>query len=319
MALLGEAGLESYYVLVHSRRGVVRAPAPSVRSFNHVILAVRLPEEAEEPTLYAQQAHPRLGRLLFFDPTDTHTPFGYLPAMLQGSQGLLVGAEGGELVELPLLGPTVNRLLRSGEFVVTPGGALEGAVQEMRWGAPAIEQRWELLQATEPERVKVVEKFLSRHLGGFVLQGMGLENLENAASTLVLRYRFKTEQYAKPAGELLLLRPRVVGLKGSGLMEVGERKHPVEFDTARSETDVFEIALPEGYEVDELPPAVEVATEFAEYRSRVEAEGTRLRYQRDLVVKQVWIPAEKLEELKTFLRRVAADERNQVVLRRRKE
>ncbi len=135
-AMFREIGIESYYVLVHNRRGVVRPDFPSALSFNHVILALRLPRDVEATTLYSKVKHRRLGRLLFFDPTDALTPLRYLPPTLQANYGLLVTEDGGELLELPLLLPTANRLLRVAKLELSPEGTIGGAVQEVRWGAP---------------------------------------------------------------------------------------------------------------------------------------------------------------------------------------
>ena len=40
---------------------------------------------------------PKLGNVLFFDPTQTLVPFGRLPGALQANYGMLVTPEGGEL------------------------------------------------------------------------------------------------------------------------------------------------------------------------------------------------------------------------------
>jgi hypothetical protein len=41
------------------------------------------------------------GRLLFFDPTDRHIPFGRLPSRDFGIQALIVADENGQLVRMP--------------------------------------------------------------------------------------------------------------------------------------------------------------------------------------------------------------------------
>ena len=43
--MLCEAGIESYYVLIHSERGFVAPEYPTALTFNHVILAIRLPQD----------------------------------------------------------------------------------------------------------------------------------------------------------------------------------------------------------------------------------------------------------------------------------
>jgi len=64
--------------------------------FNHVILAIKLPDGAAMARYEAVFEDPRLGRLLIFEPTDEKTPIGHLQSDLQGNYSLLVTPDGGE-------------------------------------------------------------------------------------------------------------------------------------------------------------------------------------------------------------------------------
>ena len=313
--MLAEMGIESHYVLVNSRRGVVAPEAPTVQSFDHAILALRLPPEVPSSNLYSSREDEQLGRLLFFDPTDVMTPLGYLPANLQASRGLVVTEEGGSLVELPLMAPVLNRFLRQGKFALSATGDLSGSVQEIRFGAPAVMVRGALLAEPVGERTKVLEGILAGDLGGFQLQGSGAENVEEYDKPLLMGYRLLADQYAKKVGNLLLVRPRVLGRKAMDLGGEKERKYPVEFISTSTETDIVEIALPPGYIVDELPPPVVAITDFAEYRSEVDVQDGVLRYRRDFVIKDVQVSTERWQELKEFNRQIAVDERSLAVLK----
>ncbi len=315
-SMLREIGVDSYYVLVHTSRGVVAPNFPSALSFNHAILAIQLPDDVPTTNLYSIAEHNELGRLLFFDPTNPLTPLGYLPATEQANYGLLVAEDGGELLELPLLLPGSNRLLRTGRFVLRQNGDLAGEVKEIRWGAPAASRRGILLRARAPERRQVLEDFLANSLGDFSLLKSLLENLEESDQNLVSQYSFVARSYAKQVGDLLLVRPRVLGQKSSTLLEEEERKFPVEFAATSLQTDLFEITFPAGYHVEDLPVPVQVDYGFAEYRSTVEVEGNVLRYRRYFRINEVLVPRERLDELKEFYRRIAADELNSAVLRR---
>jgi transglutaminase-like putative cysteine protease len=314
--MLREAGIESYYVLTHSSRGIVARNFPSMLNFNHAIVAIRLPGDVDTTSLYAAQPHPQLGRLLFFDPTNSLVPLGYLPWRLQANYGLLVTEGGGELLELPLLPPAVNRLLRAAKLELSPTGTISGSVQEIRWGVPAVELRATLRDAPEAERTKILERFLGDFLGSLVFQGFEAENLESNEPTLILRYRFSARDYAKAAGDLLLVRPRVLGEKQLDLFGEKPRKYPVEFENASVESDRFEITVPAGYAVEEVPPPVEADCGAAAYRSKVEVSANVLRYNRLYTIKSVTVPTDRLDELKKFFHQIAADERNSAVLKR---
>ncbi|MBI3663346.1 MAG: DUF3857 and transglutaminase domain-containing protein [Acidobacteria bacterium] len=314
--MLKEIGIASNYVLINTTRGVTAPSFPSMLNFNHVILAIHVPPDVPTANLYATREHPDLGKLLFFDPTDDMTPLGYLPPSLQMNYGLLVTDSGGDLLELPLLAPPTNRLLRVGKLTLSPTGAIIASVKEIRWGTHAINRRETLLRAQGAERQKVMENFLCQFLGGFRLRKAEVENLGKYDESLVLNYEFDSENYAKTAGNLLLLRPRVLGQKSDDVMERKARKLPVEFSNASFESDIYEFVLPAGFRADELPPPVEVDVGFAEYRSRIEVEGNILRYKREYKVKDVRVPTARLEDLKKLNRVIAADERNAAVLAR---
>ena len=122
--------------------------------------------------------------------------------------------------------------------------------------------------------------------------------------------------YAKLAGNLLLVRPRVLGSKSSGVLETKEpRKFPLEFEGPSRDTDTFDITLPQGYEVDELPPPTDADYSFGSYHSKTEASGQTLHYTRALEIKELSVPVGKMEELRKFYRMIAADERNTAVLK----
>src|SRR5690349_12678225 len=49
--MLSDIGVESYYVLINTSRGVVMPEFPSPRFFNHAIVAIRIPGEAQPDVL----------------------------------------------------------------------------------------------------------------------------------------------------------------------------------------------------------------------------------------------------------------------------
>jgi hypothetical protein len=138
----------------------------------------------------------------------------------------------------------------------------------------------------------------------------------SAPCTLQNQWSFVAVEYAKAAGNLLLVRPRVVGEESSGILENKEpRRYPVEFWGMRHDVDVFEIALPPGYQVDELPPPTDVEYTFGSYHSKTIADGNLLRYARTLEIKQLTVPLDQMDDLKKFYRAIASDERNTAVLK----
>lgn len=318
-AMLHEIGIESYYMAIDDRRGVIHPDYPSIY-MNHMILAIRLPDGVPDSDLYAVVNDPKLGKLLIFDPTNEHVPLGYLPWYLQHSYGLVMAVDGGHLIALPLLPPATNRLLRTAQFSLTPAGDLTGQVHELESGGPAEQERAEFLGTQPGKRAEIFDHFLGNSLNNFTLTSASLGNLDKYDENFTLDYKFVSPGYANAAGDLLFLRPRVVGDKYTGTLrlfaEHKPRKYPIQFEEATRQDDIFDITLPAGYVVDGLPKPVQVDCDYASYKSETKVADGVLHYKRTFEIKDVMVPTENLLAVRDFLQQVAADQQSSVVLRR---
>jgi hypothetical protein len=317
-AMLADAGIDSYYVIINATRGAVEASTPpAIEDFNHAILAIKIPEGVPDSAVPAFIVHPKLGRILFFDPTDTMTPFGYLRGDLQSNYGMLVGPDGGELVHLPQLAPSKGGIQRTATLTLDPQGTLTGDFHETRTGDSARRQRYALREVTKSEdRIKPIESVVGESLTSFAFTKATLFNVDDTSQPFGYNYSLIAHNYAKPAGNLLLVRPRVVGEYASGVLERKEpRKYPIEMESPAQYTDAFDIVLPAGYEVDDLPPPVDLEKPFASYHSKTEVKGNTLHYSRTYEVKQLTIPMDQMDDLRKFYRIVAGDERSTAVLK----
>jgi hypothetical protein len=317
ISMLREIGVDSYDVRINVRRGSVTPDTPAHLAFNHSITAIKLPEGLSDPSLIATMKHPKLGTLLFFDPTNDKTPFGQIPGYLQANYGLMATPSGGELVELPQQPATMNGIRRAGKLTLTVFGDLQGDVQEIRMGDRAAGGREAFAKATkESDRIQPVEQLLADSLSIFRLGKATVSNLKETNSPFVWDYSFQADKYAKSAGNLLLVRPRVLGRKSWGLLETSEpRRYAIEFEGPEQDTDHFEITLPPGYVVDDLPPAVDADFPFASYHAKTEVVGNVLRYHRTYEVKELSVPVSEAAQFKKFYRIIASDERNNAVLK----
>jgi hypothetical protein len=317
LAMLRLAGVESHLVLVNTRRGEVTPEHPFV-NFNHAILAIKLPAASAEG-LYATTEVPGLGRLLFFDPTDETMEFGNLPGSEQSNHGLVVTEKGGVLVKMPMVAPEQNRLERFATLTVSSTGALAGQVREVYTGSEAAQRRAQFLRLDTAQRKKRLETFLSMFVPSSDITEFDVKDLDQPNKPFTLTYSFSARNYAKPVGNLLLVRPRVLGAKGEDAFEdqhKRERRYPVEFDNLTLQTDHIEITLPAGYVPDEVPEPLSIDPGPVSYLSKVEVKDNILRYDREYRVKEVYIGSDRLQELKKFYRQLAGEEQNAVVLKK---
>lgn len=316
-AMLGEIGVQSYYVLINTARGNITPESPPNLGFNHQILAIQLPVSQSVPEWRAVLHHPSLGTLVFFDPTNELTPLGYLAGALQANVGMLITPDGGELITLPQLQSDSSSISRSGRLALDRAGALRGEIREVRIGDAATDERMRMRNLPRnTDRVGPLEGELGKSLANYQIVRASIGGLSALDQPVEWRYTLEVEQYAKLAGELLLVRPRVLGAMSSDLLETRElRENPIELSGPKVDSDTYEISLPDGYEIDELPPPVNVDYEFAVYHSQTVVVGRTLRYTRTLEIRQLTVPVSRSGDLKIFNRLIWNDERRTAVLR----
>jgi hypothetical protein len=251
-----------------------------------------------------------------FDPTDSLTPFGTLSGPLQANYGLLVTPAGGELVELPQLPGEANALHRTAQLTLDASGNLTGDITES-WSGDRANRERALLETArvDTDRIRAVEGRMGQSLASFQIMKASVGNLHDSNRPLEWHYTIEVARYAKASGELLLVRPRVLGSEAGARLGGNQRRYPIEFDVPLHDTDELDIALPTGYTVDDLPPPVNADLGFAAYRSKCEVTGNTLRYTRSFEIKELSIPPERAGELRELYRTIEQDERASAVLK----
>ena len=326
ISMLQVAGIHAYYVAVDHRRGVVRCRIDLSRSGvvdpdepsllgDHMITAIEVPDGVQDPRLMAIVKGKDGKRYLIFDPTNERTPVGNLPNYLQGGYGILAAGASSQIVALPVLPPGANPNEREGSFTLTPDGTLSGSVQTIRSGSGGGELRNNLKGSDEKERREKLEADIAHDVPGVVLNSFQFLQPAALDKPIEVDYKLTAGQYAHTAGPLLLVRPRVVG---SDVLPFDDKPRtvPINLDATGRWHDSFDIALPAGYVVDETPDPIDVDVDFATYHSTVTAKDNKLHYDRDYVVRQVQIPADKAVAFRKLESAILTDEKGTAVLKK---
>ncbi|MGW8180352.1 MAG: hypothetical protein ACWGQW_16570, partial [bacterium] len=303
---------EAYPVLISAQREKIVEELPSPLFFDHLIAAV--PLKQEEKVGPAVLDHPELGKLLFLDVTDRQTPFGELPSLLQGVQGMLIRNGTCHLVETPIAAPSYNRILRTGKFQALSNGMLQGRVNEMYRGMLARQERTAFLEMPHDQWIPILERFLGQYLPGVAIGEARAGEIETSGM-LSASYSFAAPYACQKHGHLLLLRPCILGSKVREWSLKKDRKYPFQFDFLRVTSDIFEFVLPEGVVVEALPEPLELDLPFATYNSSIFQDGEKLKYLRKLEIKELEVRPENVAQLHEFYQAVYRDECNMVLLR----
>jgi hypothetical protein len=314
ISMLGAVGIQAHYVMVDDRRGVVDPDAPSFYG-NHMITAIEVPSDLNDPRLMAIAKGKDGKRYLIFDPTNERVPVGNMPNYEQGSYGLLSAGDTSQLLALPVLPPDANGMEETGAFTLNPDGSLTGNVNLASVGPEGADLRLDLKYSDEKERRAGVERMVARDLPGVTLDSLDFVQPSDLEKPLEIHLKVTVPQYAHNAGPLLLVRPRVVG-DDAIPFDDRPRIFPINLDATGHWHDSFDITLPAGYVIDDLPDPVSIATDFGSYHSTVTAKGNVLHFDRELVVKEVELPADKAAEFRKFESTILFDEKSAAVLKK---
>jgi hypothetical protein len=252
---------------------------------------------------------------LIFDPTWERTPFGQLEDNLQGSYGVLMEGNESQVIQLPVMDPTLNTIRRSGSFALSADGTLKGSVTDLRFGDLAENRRRIFSTEDDTKQKEYMDRVIARDFTAASMTGLKVENVDALNKDLTTTFDLQASHFASFAGPLLMVRPRVLG---SYELEVDHKVRHVTINLKQTMqgTDEFDIELPEGYVVDELPDPVKVDVGFASYVSSTEVHGRVLHYSRTYTVRQVTVPAAKYAEVQQLAGAIAADEDSQAILKR---
>lgn len=315
ISMLQVAGIHAFYVHVDSRRGAVDPEAPSSIYGNHMITAIELPADLQDPRLKAVVKAKDGKRYLIFDPTDERTPVGNLPSEEQGSYGTLAAGPSSQIIALPVLDPDANGSERKGVFTLAPDGTLTGSVDSFSIGPKGADLREFLKYTDDKQRREYWEKYVAATLPGVTLDAFQFVQPADLDKPIEFHYKVTARQYSHQAGPLLLVRPRVVGSFALPFDDK-PRVYPFDLDATGRWRDSFDIAIPPGYVVDETPDPVAIDLDFASYHSAVSAKGNLLHYEREYVVRQVEIPPSKAAAFRHIESVILADEKNAAVLKK---
>ena len=313
-ALLKTLKIEAYPIAIYSGDPTfVRAEWASPRQFNHCIIAVKVSDATNSPTV---MSHPKLGRLLIFDATDPYTPVGDLPDYLQGSNALIIAGENGGLSKMPITPPESDMLDRRIDVSLNEAGSITGKISERASGQTSSTFRRELRRLSATEYKKGLEGWLTRGATGAQLVSFKPVD-KQSENGFDLDLEFAVPQYGQlMQNRLLVFKPVVVSRRNATALTEAKRTTPIELDS-NSMRETVTFSLPAGFVVDEMPTPVNLSTQFGTYSTNYEAKDGKLVFTRLMSTSRALIPADKYATVREFYAAIREAEQSPVVLLRK--
>lgn len=283
---------------------------------NHMIAAIEIPKGYDSPKLKSVVTAKTGRRYLIFDPTWEKTAFGQLEHNLQGGYGMLSEGADSQVIQFPVLSPTLNTIHRSASFQLQDDGSLKGNIVEKRFGDLSESRRDLYTSGNAKEQQEFLDHVLQQDFTSFKVANVKVENVESLNKELTTTYSLEAPKFGKTMGGLLMVRPRVLGREDIELNHE-LRTIPIDLKQTMQEQDEYAIELPPGYVLDEVPNPVALDLGFAAYSSSSKLDGNTLRYTRTYTVRELTLSPDKYGDLQKLAMTISVDEQSSAVLKKK--
>lgn len=309
--MLKTIGVNSYLVSIYSGdRGYVRKEWASPNQFNHCIIAIQVGDSVQSSMIVK---HPKLGRLLFFDPTDPHTPIGDLPESEQGSFALVIAGKEGDLVQVPQNTPEANLDNVTLEAEVLPDGSVRAKMINEMTGQVGSRFRGAHSLLSAADFQKLLNRWLTRSATGLQIGNVAVKD-QRDQGRFTLEVSLTVPNYASlMQGRLMMINPSLIPRRAQVSVSRPTRRTPIEID-AEAYTEIFRFKLPTGFVVDEMPEPLVLESAYGNYLMKCESTDTEVVITRKLKLIPAVIPAEDYAKVRKFFGQIGGAEQTPIVL-----
>lgn len=301
-ALLKVAGIDAYYCIVQAgeRKQDLLPDFASINQGNHIILCIPFP-----------------GDTTWLECTSKEMPFGFLGNFTDDRRVLACTEEGGKLMHTPAYPAGDNKQLRRADLTIDDQGSLSGRVST-RFEGTRYHSREDLAGESFSRQLrKIYDIYPIDHMD---IESYKLEEEKGYPPVRHEKLVFEAGRYGTLNGDRLSFRLNALNQLERSVRNTQDRLLPVHINRGYRDKDEIVYELPENYEVEAMPEAVTIESDFGTFgmEIRLEGEESKLRYIREMQLKEGTFPAEAYPELAGFYQQIKTADNSRVMLVRKK-
>jgi len=281
-AMLREAGLEAYPVLIPTRSTYpISEDFPSL-NFNHAICALRTGED-----------------LIFMDPTAETTPFSKLPLTDQDRLAMVFFDDGWLIVNSPQL--KENGVDYEMDISINDKENAVITRKVVTRGSLASTYRWYLKYSHPAVIEEDIRKKMTEISSLSKLLNYEIKNVNNFDASPVLTYKFTADKILNPAGNLRIIPLLDQVHLDHNLIGKRERNYPIDFGGFFSKTGKIKISLPENLKVKYLPTSRTLKNRWFELNVVYQENAGCIDFYQKLNIRERFVEKEEYQEFKKQL------------------
>lgn len=296
LAILQEAGIKAEPVLISTRdHGKVQTLYPILNQFNHTMVLVTVEDQN-----------------ILLDAGNPFRPIGYPRVNALNYQAWIVDEMQPEWINLAAPKSVEKTLVN---FKLDQEGHVEGTIAIGTEGYKAVNGRADYYTAKDGKKVK--EAWMELYPDMKITQ-VDFENTVVSASSLKIKMACEIPNQAQVMDDFIYFSPSIYNSFEENPFKLEQRVYPVEIPYPFTKQFVFNLDLPEGYVVEELPEPARVVlpNKGGSFLYMVKQNGQRLQIIRKIKVSQLKFTSEEYTTIKTFFDLIVAKNEAQIVLKK---
>jgi Domain of Unknown Function with PDB structure (DUF3857) len=312
ISMLAKIGVPAFPALVGTRGDIEAAPsAPTLISFDHMIVAVPVPESLR-PAIQNWSAYDPGSQILWIDPTSDLHPVGELPEMDQGVYSLVAMPKRSVLLRIPEIAPEKNGREYTAELELDEAGQGTAEVQVKYLGESSALRHSYYRNQSQSEIRKGFEERLARYVNRPALQQVQVSGLEENRDAVVESFSFQGNFSTAGSGDNWFFQP--LFLSGMESWEIGSkpRVHPLNTGAPYHIHGEYSIGVAPNMQIDRLPDPVSIETQFGSIHLSYVFVGHRLKATQDILFRLSEIPPDQYMAFRDFLNQVSRLQRQRL-------
>ncbi|HEX4784731.1 MAG TPA: DUF3857 domain-containing protein [Candidatus Sulfotelmatobacter sp.] len=255
------------------------------------------------------------GKDVFFDPGAAFTPFGMLPWVETGVQGLKLDKDGGSWLLTSLPPSTDSGIKRKAELKLSETGELEGKLTVTYTGLEASQRRVQDRLSDEADHKKFLEDEVKEAIPvACEVELTNQPDWKSSSPSLVAEYHLKVTGWVSGAGRRALLPVGLFSAQEKHLFDHADRVHPIYFAFPFQRADDVTIDLPLGWQISTVPQPQKLDAKAITYVLEAKNDKGTLHLNRVLNVDVMLLPSNNYPNLRKIFQIVRTDDEQQVIL-----
>lgn len=296
VAMLKEAGIDASPILLSTRKNGI-ALFPNRSAFNYVVAGVEV-----------------LNDVILLDATNKNVAIDMLPLRAVNWSGRIM-RERGSSSEIDLLNVPISKdnIIVLGE--IDGEGNISGKLRRQLTDYNSFLHRENYGSVSQDS---YIEKLENRYKG-IEIEEYKVDNVKDLEKPIVELYSFKETNVVETIGDKMYISPLLFFTLEENPFKVDTRKYPIDFQFPIKDTYNISLKIPEGYEVEYMPTALNVSMEnnYGAFKYIISHKGNSLQLVVNLDINAFYIPSDAYPALKNFFKMMVEKQAEKVILKKK--